>query len=164
MLKEPNQHLVLAEDNPDEATIFNRAFAGMSLSQSLAIVANGDLSIKYLKGEGGYSDRDKFPPPTCVILDLNLPAFSWLEVLSWIRASDEFRDLPVIVLSSLIDADYVQATHQYGITAFLAKPPQSNRLRDAIVMALKQVEGQENGQLLFQDSFETFADSQATNR
>lgn len=73
-------------------------------------------------GKGRYGDRVGFPLPCLLLLDLNLPKKSGLEVLKWIRNEPAVSTLPVIVLtSSLQDAD-VHRAYVQGANAYLVKP------------------------------------------
>ena len=56
-----------------------------TLINPLQVVANGEQAIGYLKGDGPYADRSSYPLPELVMLDLQMPRVSGLEVLKWIR-------------------------------------------------------------------------------
>src|SRR5262249_47901404 len=69
----PNPVLLVAEDDPNDALLLERALRRTGSPFKLMHVANGELLIAYLEGEGGYSDRAKFPHPWVILLDLKMP-------------------------------------------------------------------------------------------
>jgi len=56
--------------------------------------------VEYLAGKGGYADREKFPLPGLMLLDLKMPWMDGFDVLSWLRRQPEFEALPVVLLTS----------------------------------------------------------------
>jgi CheY-like chemotaxis protein len=128
--------ILLADDSLIDVVLFRRAIDRTGLAYSLETVTDGELAIKYLQGEGEYSDRVRFPLPDCVILDVHMPKRSGLEVLDWIRNDPRFRDATVIMLSALAGAGDTEKAYRRGISAFLRKPIQPDDLKNAIVAAL----------------------------
>jgi CheY-like chemotaxis protein len=118
-----NQRPILyAEDEEDDAIFMERAFKQAGISHRLIIVPDGQEAIDYCAGAGSYFDREEHPLPCIVLLDLNLPKKSGLEVLKFIRSTPPISTLPVIVItSSLQDADIHRAYLQ-GANAYLVKP------------------------------------------
>src|SRR5260370_10630940 len=85
-------------------------------------VADGMEVIQYLKGEGKFEDRDKFPFPNLVILDLKMPRMTGLEVLHWLRHKPEFARLCTVMLSgSGLDQDVAEA-YRLGVYAYFRHP------------------------------------------
>ncbi len=86
--------ILLAEDDPNDVILFQRAMERASLSvDSLKVVRDGEKAISYLSGQGLYADRDLYPLPTLLLLDLKMPRKSGPEVLSWIRKQPQLRYL-----------------------------------------------------------------------
>jgi CheY-like chemotaxis protein len=120
--------LLYAEDEEDDVYLMTRAFEKVGVPNPLAVVRDGQEVVNYLTGKGKYSNREEFPMPCLLLLDLNLPQRSGLEVLKWIRAEPSISTLPVIVLtSSLQDADIHRAYLQ-GANAYLVKPTHPDEL------------------------------------
>jgi CheY-like chemotaxis protein len=85
-------------------------------------VDDGEKALAYLAGVPPYADRTVHPLPTLILLDLNLPLRSGFEVLAWVRAQPELRDLPVVIYSSSgRPEDRARAT-ALGATDYLLKP------------------------------------------
>ncbi len=93
--------ILYAEDEEDDIFFMQRAFSAAGITYPLITVPDGQEAIDYLQGGGRYANRDEFPVPYLLLLDLNLPRKSGLDVLKWIRNEPAVSTLPVIVLSSL---------------------------------------------------------------
>lgn len=114
--------ILYAEDEETDAFFVRRAFSQAGISQRLVVVPNGREAIDYLSGKDGYADRTRHPLPCLVLLDLNMPGLSGLDVLQWIRTTPSICTLIVIVLtSSNQDADVFRA-YQQGANGYLVKP------------------------------------------
>jgi CheY-like chemotaxis protein len=128
----PLRPVLYAEDEEDDSFFMKRAFAEAGISHPLKIVDDGQEAIDYLSGTGRYADRNEYPLPCLLLLDLNLPRKSGLEVLKWIRNDTSISTLPVIVLtSSLQDADIHRAYVQ-GANAYLVKPSAPDELAQIV--------------------------------
>ena len=124
----PPKPILYAEDEEDDAYFMRRAFKTAAIAHPLVVVPDGQQAIEYLSGAGCYSNRDEYPLPCLLLLDLNLPKKSGIEVLTWIRNDTSVSTLPVIVLtSSLQDADIHRAYVQ-GANAYLVKPSSIDQL------------------------------------
>lgn len=113
--------LLLVEDSEDDVFLMQRAFQKAQLTVPLQVASDGPEATRRL------SDETQ-PLPALVLLDLNLPVQSGLEVLRWIRSQPRLRDLPVYVYSASIrtqDADRARAA---GATDFLIKPAGTDEL------------------------------------
>lgn len=87
-------------------------------------------AILYLSGKGAYADRTRYPLPTLVVLDINLPRKSGLEVLEWIRSRREFERLPVFMLTSL--PQRFEQAMDLGATDYYLKPLDFRSLVDIV--------------------------------
>jgi DNA-binding response OmpR family regulator len=106
-----------------QAPIFiRRTFAQSGITNPRNLVGSGEEAISYLAGTGSYSDRQRFPLPGLVLLDLKLPGIDGFEVLKWIRANSALQDLRVVVLTSCSGIREVHKAYQLGANTFLVKP------------------------------------------
>ena len=115
--------ILLAEDNDDDLFFLQRAFQKARVANPLRRVRNGQEAIAYLDGKGIYADRDKFPYPCFLLLDLRMPKVDGFEVLRWIRAHPDHKDLSVVVLTSEKEDPLVQKAHDLGATSLFRKTP-----------------------------------------
>jgi CheY-like chemotaxis protein len=114
--------LLLVEDNQDDIFLFTRALSKAQRPHPLQVVTDGHEAIDYLSGAGKYSDRDAFPLPDLIMLDLKMPVVSGFEVLKWIRSDGMARLIPVIVLSSSALTEDVNHAYSLGANAYMVKP------------------------------------------
>jgi CheY-like chemotaxis protein len=92
--------LLIVEDDPDALVLLRRAFRKVGVQAPFHVVTDGESAIAYLAGEGRFQDREAFPLPTIILLDLKLPKRSGLEVLEWKYRQPQLREIPVIVVTS----------------------------------------------------------------
>ncbi|MEG4580203.1 response regulator [Microcoleus sp. MON1_C5] len=117
------QTILLVEDNPVDILLMQRAFRNETFANtSLQIVRDGDAAVFYLNGDGEYSDRDRYPLPAIILLDLKLPRRSGHEVLIWLRQQPELKRLPVVMLTSSRQTPDVKRAYDLGVNSYLVKP------------------------------------------
>ena len=78
-------YLLHVEDDDNDAFFVERAFANAKIDLTIHRVADGQAAIDYLAGSGKYQDREKYPLPQIMLLDLKLPLRDGFEVLEWAR-------------------------------------------------------------------------------
>ena len=122
------QTILLVDDSENDLLLMREAFAMAKSTQPLQEVLSGEEAIAHLKGEGPYADRNKFPVPIVMLLDLNMPKVDGFEVLTWVRAQPVLKRLAiVIVTASMREADTERA-FDLGATGFLVKPAALDKL------------------------------------
>jgi len=123
--------VLLVEDNPDDVFLMRRAFKTARIKSRFLVVTDGKQAVSYLEGTGEYDDRQLYPLPDLVFLDLKLPFLHGFVVLAWIRKQAILNDVQVIILtSSMEDQDREKAA---GLGApYLVKPPTPAMLLEAI--------------------------------
>jgi CheY-like chemotaxis protein len=124
--------ILLVEDDPGDVFRIQRAFRKTNLASSLEVVTDGEKAIYYLSGEEPYQDRDRYPLPSLVLLDLKLPRRSGFEVLSWLRNESNIKHLPVVVLTSSDQQVDIERAYALGANSYLAKPPDPSVLVEMV--------------------------------
>ena len=114
--------VLLAEDEEDYVLLIRKAFEKAKIPNPLHVVSDGQQAMAYLQGEGKYSNRDEYPLPDLLLLDMRLPRFSGLEVLKWVRSDAGLCGLRVIVLTSSDRIKDVNEAYRLGANSFLVKP------------------------------------------
>jgi CheY-like chemotaxis protein len=120
--------VLYAEDEETDSFFLKRAFKQVGIANPLVIVPNGQEAIDYMAGMERYSNRDEFPLPCLVLLDLNMPKKSGIEVLKWIREEQTTCTVPVIILTSSLQEADIRRSYLAGANAYLAKPSQPDEL------------------------------------
>ena len=114
--------ILLVEDNQSHAELVMRSLGEHHLAKAIHHVTDGELALDFLFHRGAYQDTEKYPRPQLVLLDLRLPKIDGIEVLKEIRASDELRRIPVVILStSYAEPDVGRAYDNYA-NSYLVKP------------------------------------------
>lgn len=125
------QIILLVEDNPDDQALTLRAFRKNNLSNEVVIASDGAEALDYLFGTGAYAGRDVSDLPQLVLLDLKLPKVDGLEVLRRIRADDNTRLLPVVILTSSKEERDLIEGYRLGANSYVRKPVNFDEFVDA---------------------------------
>jgi CheY-like chemotaxis protein len=128
--------ILYVEDEENDAFFLQRAFQQAEIPHPLVVVPDGQEAIDYCLASGRYQDRGEHPLPFLVLLDLNMPKKSGLEVLTWIREEFLLRTLPIIILTSSLQEADIHRAYQAGANAYLGKPSRPDDLLK-MVMAIK---------------------------
>jgi len=124
--------VLLAEDNPDDVLLVRLGFRKAGCGIPIFVVNDGEQAIQYLKGQGKYADRAKFPIPGILLLDLKLARLNGFDVLTWIRQRPEWKCLPVIVLTKSHFGKDIEQAYDLGANSFLSKPTDLNEWMSAV--------------------------------
>ncbi len=114
--------VLYVEDDKNDVFLLQTAFCEAGLKHRLEIVKDGKEALEYLAGAGGYADREKYPLPDLVLLDLKLPLRSGFDVLTWIRGEGALTGLVVVVFSSSNHPDDLKTAYRLGANSFVLKP------------------------------------------
>lgn len=110
------------EDDPDDALLIHDAFVKLNYACGLALAKDGVEALDYLAGRGAYADREKYPLPSLILLDLKLPRKSGLEVLAWLRGQPEIKCIPIAILTSSENSRDIKRAYELGVNSYLIKP------------------------------------------
>ena len=112
-----NNPILLVEDNPIDLDLTLRAFAMKKLSNPIQVARDGEEALQYMerweKGE---------PKPVVILLDLNMPKVSGLEVLRIIKSRPEFKSIPIVILTTSSESSDLQSAYQLGANSYIVKP------------------------------------------
>lgn len=113
---------LLIEDDSNDQVLIRRSFQKAPTTTRVVVANDGDEALSYLSGIGNFSDRERFPLPCVILLDLKLPRRSGLEVLAWVRKYTPLRQVPVIILTSSYQEEDVRSAYDLGANSYLVKP------------------------------------------
>ena len=120
--KRPKGVVLIVDDNSDDIELMRLAFEKAKAPCGLMSAPDGTEAIKYLSGEGKYSDRELYPMPLLVLLDLNMPRLNGFDVLAWAQKNTNSRFPLIITLSySHLESD-IRRAYELGTSAYIAKP------------------------------------------
>jgi CheY-like chemotaxis protein len=124
--------ILYAEDEENDAYFLRRAFDRAGVEHPLVVVRDGQEAIEYCTGSGRFADRAEHPLPCLVLLDLNMPRKSGMEVLEWIRRQPAVSTMPAIILTSSLQDDDIHRAYSNGANAYLVKPNKADELTDMV--------------------------------
>lgn len=124
--------ILLVDDNPDDVLLTIRALKKNKILNDVVIVNDGIEALDYLFGTGKFSGRDTSKIPTVVLLDLKMPKMDGLEVLKKIRAGEQTKYLPVVILTCSKEEEDLINSYRLGANSFISKPVDWNRFAKAI--------------------------------
>jgi CheY-like chemotaxis protein len=122
-------HLLLADDDADDCSLFQDALEELPLATSLTTVHNGEQLMQLLSTEAEEL-------PQILFLDLNMPRKNGFECLSEIRLNKNLQQLPVIIFSTSFDHDIVNLLYKNGAQYYIRKPADFARLKEVIYQAV----------------------------
>jgi len=114
--------ILLVEDNPKDVILTKRAVRKANLANPVHVAVNGEEAVQYLAGEDKFADREQYPIPILILLDLKLPLKSGFEVLTWLREQPKLKRLPVVILTSSNQIIDVNRAYDLGVNSYLVKP------------------------------------------
>src|ERR1043166_10170057 len=114
--------ILLVEDREEDVLFIRKAFEKAHVPNPLVVVRDGEDAIRYLAGELQYSNREEYPLPKLILLDLKMPRVDGFEVLKWIRSRPELSGVVVVVLTSSEQIRDVNAAYRLGANSFMVKP------------------------------------------
>lgn len=113
----PLRPILLVEDNPMDVDLTRRAFAKRNILNPLEVARDGAEALEYLtRWDQGA------PTPVVILLDLNLPKVSGLEVLRQIKAHERWRVIPIVMLTTSSEHSDIREAYQYNVNSYIVKP------------------------------------------
>ncbi len=117
-----NKVILLVEDNPEDEALTLHAFKKNNIMNEVVVVRDGAEALDYLFGTGAYAGRDFSVTPTLILLDLDLPKLSGLEVLRRLRQDERTKLLPVVMMTSSREEQEMINAYKLGINSYVCKP------------------------------------------
>ncbi|HNX69041.1 MAG TPA: response regulator [Candidatus Omnitrophota bacterium] len=114
--------ILMAEDDEDDYLLAAKALYEARLLNEVHRVKDGEELMDYLLSHGTYQDRQVYPLPLLILLDLNLPKKDGREALKEIKAHPELSKIPVVVLTTSKSEEDVAKTYDLGVSSFIRKP------------------------------------------
>lgn len=129
--------ILIAEDDAEMVLLFQRAVRAFPRGIGLQVVPSGVGVLQYLSNIGPYIDRELFPAPKILLLDVKLPLMDGFEVLRTLRMNAEFQELPVVLVSDFDDPGRVKRAYEMGATSYLLKPVTLGALTSLMGMLIR---------------------------
>ena len=124
-------HILLVEDNEADIDLTLEMLTSTKFDIKFSVAKDGVEAIDFLTGEGNWSEPGL---PTLILLDLNLPRKDGRQVLSILKNDEQFRRIPVIVLSSSDSDKDITSCYHLGANCYLVKPSDLHAYRNLVRM------------------------------
>lgn len=115
MPEKSNLHIIIAEDDIDDADVITETFTNNPSFSKVSLVANGEELLNYLKNTATEN-------PDVILTDINMPIVDGIEALQEILNTTELKDIPCFVYSTSINPSYKEKCDDLGVKAYLIKP------------------------------------------
>ena len=125
-------HILVADDDPDDCLLTREAFRESRIANEVHFVHNGEELMDYLRHRPPYQDRQRHPRPGLILLDLNMPLKDGREALSEIKADENLRSIPVVVLTTSSAEEDIIRSYDCGVNSFITKPVSFRGLLDVV--------------------------------
>jgi CheY-like chemotaxis protein len=115
--------VLLVEDDLNDIFLVKRAFKKAEIPNPLQVVTDGQEVLNYLQGKGKYADRQAYPMPKLIVMDIRMPLQNGFDVLEWIKRDGQaLRCIPVVIVSSSEDPHDINRAYALGANAYMIKP------------------------------------------
>ena len=126
------ENIMLVDDSHEDAILLTRSLKRAGLEESVVHIRDPREAVAYLKGEDEYTDRDKYPLPDILLLDLKMPEIDGFQLLSWARAQPHLSRLVIVVVTRTDDPRLIQMCYQLGANSFLSKDANAEEVRNFV--------------------------------
>ena len=114
--------ILLVEDNTADAELTIRALNKAKIVNSILHLKDGAEALDYLFGKGEYSERDITKLPRVILLDIKMPKVDGIEVLRQLKASEQTKLIPVVIMTSSSEEQDIISSYRLGVNSYVVKP------------------------------------------
>ncbi|HXT13886.1 MAG TPA: response regulator [Candidatus Angelobacter sp.] len=114
--------VLLVEDDLNDIFLVKRAIKMAHLENPLQVVTDGEEATHYLMGKDKYADRETYPLPKLIVMDIKMPRMSGFDVLEWIKHHGALRRIPIVIVSSSDRPQDIDRAYELGANAYMVKP------------------------------------------
>jgi CheY-like chemotaxis protein len=121
-LKAKSIHILIAEDDEEDRMLTREAMMESRVKNTFHFVEDGEYLMDYLFNKGNYADKQKYPTPGIILLDLNMPRKDGREALKEIKSNEHLKRIPVVILTTSKAEEDIIRTYDLGVNSFISKP------------------------------------------
>ena len=124
--------ILFVEDDPADAFFVEKAFERVLANCAVHRVCDGEQAKAYLLGAGEFADRQKFPLPSVILLDLRMPRMNGFEFLAWLRVQPELKIIPAVIYSFSENRADIRKAYEMGANSFIPKRLSMNAVQETM--------------------------------
>lgn len=125
-------NILLIEDRPEDAELAIMTLRKNNLIHNIQWVQDGEEALEYVFAEGRYSQRNIEQMPNLIIMDLNIPKVSGIEVLRRIRMDERVKNIPVVILTASVEDKDIKTAYDLHVNSYMVKPVDFVEFEEAI--------------------------------
>ena len=125
------KRILLVEDDPKDVELTLTGLSEYNLANEVVVARDGEEALDYLYRRGDFASRAN-GNPAVVLLDLKLPKINGFEVLEQVRAEENLKMIPVVVLTSSHEERDLVASYKLGVNAYVVKPVDFHQFVNAV--------------------------------
>lgn len=129
---ENDAHILLVEDNQMDVILTLDAFREAKLKNTIHVARNGQEALDYLFGKDKFANREEYPIPSLILLDLKMPGIDGFEVLRQVKGTERLKRIPVIILTSSKEEGDRALSYDIGANSYLLKPVSFDGFTDVV--------------------------------
>jgi chemotaxis family two-component system response regulator Rcp1 len=122
-------NVLLVEDSPGDVRLTQEAFRDANTSVHLHVASDGVEAMAFLTHRGAYSDA---PRPDLTLLDLNMPKMDGRQVLAHIKADDDLKTIPIVILTTSAAEEDIAKCYKLQANCYLTKPVELNAFENLV--------------------------------
>ncbi|EDY84125.1 hypothetical protein VDG1235_3755 [Verrucomicrobiia bacterium DG1235] len=126
-MTERNSRYLIVDDSESHLELIKFGFKKAGVVDNLNFASDGEEALRFLRAEGEYADREL---PDVVLLDLNMPKLSGLEVLDQVKNDEDLKHIPVLILSTSAASRDRKEAYEKRANSYLIKPYELKTLCD----------------------------------
>jgi len=126
--------ILLVEDNPTDAELTMRALRKGNLANHITWVKDGAEALEFIFRSGAYAGRPD-QNPKLILLDLKLPKVDGIEVLRRIKADEQTRTIPVVMVTSSQEGRDITESYKLGVNSYVVKPVEFDAFSETVAKA-----------------------------
>jgi CheY-like chemotaxis protein len=123
--------IVMVEDDEGHARLIERNIRRSGVNNEIVAFTDGTSAVDYLFGKDGTGSARK-GQPLLVLLDLNLPDMTGIDILKRIKESANLKPTPVVVLTTTDDSQEIKRCYELGCNVYITKPVNNESFANAI--------------------------------
>ena len=114
--------ILLVEDDEIDSEAALRAFEKGKIKNNILVARDGEEALDFVYHRGAYQDKNKYPRPDLILLDIRMPKLGGFEVLKKLKEDPQYSYIPVVMLTSSQNEEDVLKSYGFGAASYIPKP------------------------------------------